>query len=152
MTESTSGYNHPENESLPSRDYERQIALLSAKNERLAEALRAARDQIVELKKQLDDLAKPPGTYAVFLGAHPDGSVDISSAGRKMHVSASPSLDVTRLSPGQEVKLNEAMTVVGAGSTSAPASWSPSRRCWAATACWSSAVRTRSAWCASPAR
>src|SRR5690606_6696957 len=115
MTESTSGYNHPENESLPSRDYERQIALLSAKNERLAEALRAARDQIVELKKQLDDLAKPPGTYAVFLGAHPDGSVDISSAGRKMHVSASPSLDVTRLLPGQEVKLNEAMTVVGAG-------------------------------------
>jgi proteasome-associated ATPase len=115
MTENTSGYNHPENESLPNRDYERQIALLSAKNERLAEALRAARDQIVELKKQLDDLAKPPGTYAVFLGAHADGSVDISSAGRKMHVSASPSLDVTRLSPGQEVKLNEAMTVVGAG-------------------------------------
>ncbi|MFC8943411.1 AAA domain-containing protein, partial [Streptomyces griseoincarnatus] len=69
----------------------------------------------MELKKQLDDLAKPPGTYAVFLGAHADGSVDISSAGRKMHVSASPSLDVTRLSPGQEVKLNEAMTVVGAG-------------------------------------
>ncbi|MFC4627710.1 proteasome ATPase [Promicromonospora alba] len=115
MTENTSGYNHPENEPLPNRDYERQIALLSAKNERLAEALRAARDQIVELKKQLDDLAKPPGTYAVFLGAHADGSVDISSAGRKMHVSASPSLDVTRLSPGQEVKLNEAMTVVGAG-------------------------------------
>jgi proteasome-associated ATPase len=115
MTENTSGYNHPENEPLPNRDYERQIALLSAKNERLAEALRAARDQIVELKKQLDDLAKPPGTYAVFLGAHTDGSVDISSAGRKMHVSASPSLDVTRLSPGQEVKLNEAMTVVGAG-------------------------------------
>ncbi|MEU4383854.1 proteasome ATPase [Promicromonospora sp. NPDC023805] len=115
MTENTSGYNHPEHESLPNRDYERQIALLSAKNERLAEALRAARDQIVELKKQLDDLAKPPGTYAVFLGAHTDGSVDISSAGRKMHVSASPSLDVTRLSPGQEVKLNEAMTVVGAG-------------------------------------
>ena len=115
MTESTSGYNHPEHESLPNRDYERQIALLSAKNERLAEALRAARDQIVELKKQLDELAKPPGTYAVFLGAHADGSVDISSAGRKMHVSASPTLDVTRLSPGQEVKLNEAMTVVGAG-------------------------------------
>lgn len=115
MTESTSGYNHPEHQPLPNRDYERQIALLSAKNERLAEALRAARDQIVELKKQLDELAKPPGTYAVFLGAHPDGSVDVSSSGRKMHVSASPSLDVTQLSPGQEVKLNEAMTVVGAG-------------------------------------
>ncbi|GAA1870607.1 proteasome ATPase [Myceligenerans crystallogenes] len=115
MTDNTGGYNLPDNGSLPSRDYERQIALLSAKNERLAEALRAARDQIVELKKQLDDLAKPPGTYATFLGAHPDGSVDISSSGRKMHVAASPSLDVTRLSPGQEVKLNEAMTVVAAG-------------------------------------
>ncbi|AEG44208.1 proteasome ATPase [Isoptericola variabilis] len=97
----------------PSRDA--QLALLAAKNERLAEALRAARDQIVELKKQIDELAKPPGTYATFLAAHEDGSVDISSGGRKMHVSASPSLDVAELKPGQEVKLNEAMTVVSAG-------------------------------------
>jgi proteasome-associated ATPase len=97
----------------PSRDA--QLALLAAKNERLAEALRAARDQIVELKKQIDELAKPPGTYATFLAAHEDGSVDISSSGRKMHVSASPSLDVNGLEPGQEVKLNEAMTVVSAG-------------------------------------
>ncbi|MBD8077656.1 proteasome ATPase [Cellulosimicrobium arenosum] len=93
----------------------REVALLSAKNERLAEALRAARDQIVDLKRQIDDLAKPPGTYAVFLGAHEDGSVDVSASGRKMHVGASPSIDVARLLPGQEVKLNEAMTVVGAG-------------------------------------
>ena len=92
-----------------------QLALLAAKNERLAEALRAARDQIVELRTQIDELAKPPGTYATFLAAHDDGSVDISSAGRKMHVGASPTLDVTALQPGQEVKLNEAMTVVEAG-------------------------------------
>jgi proteasome-associated ATPase len=97
----------------PSRDA--QLAMLAAKNERLAEALRAARDQILELKRQIDDLAKPPGTYATFLQAHPDGSVDISAAGRKMHVGASPSLDVAALEPGQEVKLNEAMTVVEAG-------------------------------------
>nr|WP_235915456.1 proteasome ATPase [Puerhibacterium puerhi] len=89
--------------------------MLAAKNERLAEALRAARDQIVELKRQIDDLAKPPGTYATFLEAHPDGSVDVSAAGRKMHVGASPNLDVAALQPGQEVKLNEAMTVVEAG-------------------------------------
>ncbi|MBD7999637.1 MULTISPECIES: proteasome ATPase [Oerskovia] len=99
----------------PSRDAERQQAILSAKNERLAEALRAARDQIIDLKRQIDELAKPPGTYALFLGAHPDGTVDVSAAGRKMHVGASPSLDVSRLQPGQEVKLNEAMTVVAAG-------------------------------------
>ncbi|GAA1969270.1 proteasome ATPase [Isoptericola halotolerans] len=94
---------------------EAQLALLAAKNERLAEALRAARDQIVELKKQIDDLAKPPGTYATFLAAHDDGSVDVVSSGRKMHVQASPGLDLDALAPGQEVKLNEAMTVVAAG-------------------------------------
>ncbi|MDO8144993.1 MULTISPECIES: proteasome ATPase [unclassified Isoptericola] len=92
-----------------------QLALLAAKNERLAEALRAAREQIVELKKQIDDLAKPPGTYATFLSAHDDGSVDVVSQGRKMHVQASPQLRLADLAPGQEVKLNEAMTVVGAG-------------------------------------
>ncbi|ANC30350.1 proteasome ATPase [Isoptericola dokdonensis] len=92
-----------------------QLALLVAKNERLADALRAARDQIVELKKQIDDLAKPPGTYATFLAAHDDGSVDVMSSGRKMHLQASPSLDLTGVRAGQEVKLNEAMTVVSAG-------------------------------------
>ncbi|MBU4335391.1 MAG: proteasome ATPase, partial [Actinobacteria bacterium] len=67
------------------------------------------------LKHQVDDLAKPPGTYATFLAARPDGSVDIVSQGRKMHVGASPSLDLAALRPGQEVMLNEALTVVEAG-------------------------------------
>jgi len=100
----------------PIRDpRDQQLGLLAAKNERLADALVAARDQIVELKRQIDELAKPPGTYAVFVGARPDGSVDIMSAGRKMHVGTSPSLDTASLRPGQELKLNEAMTVVEAG-------------------------------------
>ena len=97
------------------RDLQRELALLAAKNERLSDALLAAREQIVELKRQVDDLAKPPGTYAVFLGARPDGSVDVISAGRKMHVGASPAVDLTRVRPGQEVMLNEALTVVEAG-------------------------------------
>ncbi|WP_159809068.1 proteasome ATPase [Cellulomonas citrea] len=97
------------------QDASRELAVLAAKNERLSQALIAAREQIVELKKQVDDLAKPPGTYAVFLGSRPDGSVDIVSQGRKMHVGASPSLDLGQLRPGQEVMLNEALTVVEAG-------------------------------------
>ena len=99
----------------PGRDLPREVAVLAAKNERLTEALVAAREQIVELKRQVDELAKPPGTYAVFLGARDDGTVDIISAGRKMHVGASPSLDLHQLQPGQEVMLNEALTVVEAG-------------------------------------
>src|SRR3954454_24638849 len=97
------------------RDLQREMSVLAAKNERLSDALVAAREQIIDLKRQEDDLAKPPGTYATYLGSRDDGSVDIISAGRKMHVGASPSLDVSTLSPGQEVMLNEALTVVEAG-------------------------------------
>ena len=99
----------------PQRDLERQLAALAAKNERLTDALVAARDQIIDLKAQLDELAKPPGTYAFFLAARGDGTVDIMSAGRKMHVGASPSLDLTHIRPGQEVMLNESLTVVEVG-------------------------------------
>ncbi|QGQ19178.1 proteasome ATPase [Cellulomonas sp. JZ18] len=99
----------------PAHDLHRELAVLAAKNERLSEALVAAREQILELKRQVDDLAKPPGTYATFLAARADGTVDVISAGRKMHVGASPTLDVQRLRPGQEVMLNEALTVVEAG-------------------------------------
>ncbi len=106
---------HSANPAGAGRDLDRELSVLAAKNERLTEALVAAREQIVELKRQVDELAKPPGTYAVFLGAREDGTVDIMSAGRKMHVAASPSLDVARLAPGQEVMLNEALTVVEAG-------------------------------------
>lgn len=99
----------------PGRDLHRELTVLAAKNERLSDALVAAREQIIDLKRQVDDLAKPPGTYATFLGSRADGTVDIVSSGRKMHVGASPSLDVSRLQPGQEVMLNEALTVVEAG-------------------------------------
>jgi proteasome-associated ATPase len=99
----------------PGRDLHRELTLLAAKNERLSDALVAAREQIIDLKRQVDDLAKPPGTYATFLSSRPDGTVDIVSSGRKMHVGASPTLDVSRLQPGQEVMLNEALTVVEAG-------------------------------------
>src|SRR3954447_3740734 len=103
------------NHDSTAHDLQRQIALLSSKNDRMTEALIAAREQIVELKRQIDELAKPPGSYAIFVAARDDGTVDVISAGRKMHVGASPSLDLTRLRPGQEVMLNEALTVVEAG-------------------------------------
>src|SRR5690554_6064676 len=94
------------------KDLERQVQLLASKNERLASALHAARDQIVELKAQLDEAAKPPGTYAQFLGPGPHGSADVISAGRKMNVAVSASVDLDELEPGQEVLLNESLTLV----------------------------------------
>ena len=93
----------------------RQAASLAAKNERLAGALRQAREQLVELQRRLEDLGRPPATFATFLTARPDGTAEIISQGRKMHVQVAPGVDLETLQPGQEVKLNEALALVEAG-------------------------------------
>src|SRR5215204_4791634 len=84
----------------------------AANNERLAATLREARDQIVSLKSEVDRLAQPPATFAVFLACHEDHTADIYTAGRKMRVSVSPEVDLQALEPGREVMINEAMNVV----------------------------------------
>jgi proteasome-associated ATPase len=84
----------------------------AANNERLAATLREARDQIVSLKSEVDRLAQPPATFAVFLAGHKDHTADIYTSGRKMRVSVSPDVDLEALSPGKEVMVNEAMNVV----------------------------------------
>ncbi len=92
-----------------------QVQLLAARNERLVEALTAAREQIVTLKEQLDELARPPGGYGVFLAKVDASTADVVSAGRKMHLAVAPDVDLDALLPGQEVRLNEALVVVAAG-------------------------------------
>jgi proteasome-associated ATPase len=84
----------------------------AANNERLAATLREARDQIVSLKNEVDRLAQPPASFAVFLGAREEHTADIFTAGRKMRVSVSPDVDLEALTPGKEVMINEAMNVV----------------------------------------
>ncbi len=84
----------------------------AANNERLAATLREARDQIVSLKSEVDRLAQPPATFAVFLAGHEDHTADIYTSGRKMRVSVSPDVDLQAMSPGKEVMVNEAMNVV----------------------------------------
>ena len=84
----------------------------AANNERLAATLREARDQIVSLKNEVDRLAQPPASFAVFLAAREEHTADIFTAGRKMRVSVSPDVDLELLSPGKEVMVNEAMNVV----------------------------------------
>jgi proteasome-associated ATPase len=84
----------------------------AANNERLAATLREARDQIVSLKNEVDRLAQPPASFAVFLAAREEHTADIFTAGRKMRVSVSPDVELGSLSPGKEVMVNEAMNVV----------------------------------------
>jgi proteasome-associated ATPase len=91
-----------------------RAANLGERNERLAETLREARDQMVALKEEIDRLAQPPSGYGVFLMRYDDGTVDIFTGGRKLRVAVSPDVEVAQLQHGQEVMLNEAMNVVAA--------------------------------------
>jgi proteasome-associated ATPase len=94
------------------RETEASLATVTGQNQRLADTLREARDQIVALKEEVDRLAQPPSGFGVFLEACEDGTVDVFTGGRKMRVSVSPAVDLDTLRPGQEVVLNEALNVV----------------------------------------
>jgi proteasome-associated ATPase len=91
-----------------------RVASLTDRNERLADTLRDARDQLVTLKEEIDRLAQPPSGYGVFLEAVDEHSVDIVTGGRKLRVSVSPEVGIDTLRHGQEVLLNEAMNIVAA--------------------------------------
>jgi proteasome-associated ATPase len=94
------------------RETEAGLASVTGQNERLADTLREARDQIVALKEEVDRLAQPPSGFGVFLEACEDGTADVFTGGRKMRVSVSPAVELEKLRPGQEVVLNEALNVV----------------------------------------
>jgi proteasome-associated ATPase len=91
-----------------------QLAQALSQNERLAATLREAREQIVALKEEVEKLTAPPSGYGVFLGVNDDGTIDISTGGRKLRVNVHPEIDPKSLQPGQEVMLNEALNVVEA--------------------------------------
>ena len=94
------------------RETESSLGAVTSQNERLADTLREARDQIVALKEEVDRLAQPPSGFGVFLAACEDGTADVFTGGRKMRVSVSPAVELDKLRPGQEVVLNEALNVV----------------------------------------
>ncbi|SDH04610.1 proteasome-associated ATPase [Klenkia brasiliensis] len=93
---------------------EGRAAFLAERNDKLSETLRGARDQLVQLKEEIERLGQPPSGYGVFLGRFDDGTVDVFTGGRKLRVSVSPAVDVEGLQYGQELMLNEAMNVVEA--------------------------------------
>ncbi|MCE1178728.1 MAG: proteasome ATPase [Micrococcales bacterium] len=88
-----------------------ELRTATAQNERLTRTLTSAREQIVSLKEEIDRLAQPPAAYGTVLEVF-DGTADILTGGRKMHVSVSPSVEVAELGFGREVRLNEALNIV----------------------------------------
>ena len=93
---------------------QREYSAVKAQNVRLTDTLREARDQIVTLREEIERLAEPPASFGTFIEAVDGRVIDIFSGGRKLRVTVSPAVEAAQLRPGQEVILNEAMTVVAA--------------------------------------
>ncbi len=95
-------------------DSESRVATLAERNEKLIVTLRDARTQLLQLKEEVDRLAQPPSGYGVFLNSGPDSTVEVYTSGRRMRLSVSPNVEIASLRRGQQLRLNEALTVVEA--------------------------------------
>lgn len=91
-----------------------RINALSERNEKLTITLRDARAQLLQLKEEVDRLAQPPSGYGVFLKPGPKGTVEVFTGGRRMRLSVAPTVDIEALQRGQQLRMNEALTVVEA--------------------------------------
>ena len=94
---------------------EARIDSLAARNAKLMDTLKEARQQLLALREEVDRLGQPPSGYGVLLAVHDDDTVDVFTSGRKMRLTCSPNIDAKSLKQGQTVRLNEALTVVEAG-------------------------------------
>jgi proteasome-associated ATPase len=92
-----------------------RVSQLTERNAKLTETLKEARSQLMALREEVDRLAQPPSGYGVYLSRYDDGTVDVFTSGRKMRVAVSPNVQTEDLRLGQSVRLNEALTVVEAG-------------------------------------
>src|SRR6188472_2108166 len=93
---------------------EARIDSLAARNAKLMETLKEARQQLLALREEVDRLGQPPSGYGVLLAVQDDETVEVFTSGRKMRLTCSPNIDTKSLKQGQTVRLNEALTVVEA--------------------------------------
>ncbi|WP_459546869.1 proteasome ATPase [Nocardia sp. X0981] len=97
------------------RELEARIDSLTIRNTKLMDTLKEARQQLVALREEVDRLGQPPSGYGILIGVYEDQTVDVFTSGRKMRLTCSPNIETSTLAYGQTVRLNEALTVVEAG-------------------------------------
>ncbi|MGM0616716.1 MAG: proteasome ATPase [Actinomycetota bacterium] len=86
----------------------------TAQNAKLSETLNAAREQLATLREEVERLSAPPQTYATYLGVGSEqDTATVMVSGRKLEVAAGPEVELAELEPGQQVRLNDAMSIVG---------------------------------------
>jgi proteasome-associated ATPase len=92
----------------------RQAAAYRDQSAKMSDLLRQARDQIAKLRDEIEKLSAPPSGFGVFLGANDDGTINVTTGGRKLRVNISGDIDTSTLAKGQELMLNESFNVVEA--------------------------------------
>jgi proteasome-associated ATPase len=95
-------------------DVRNQLAQSHGQNERLTVALKETREQLALLREEVEKLTAPPNPFGTVLQVNSDGTVDITSSGRKLRVAVEPTVGIKELEAGQEVILNEAFNIVDA--------------------------------------
>ncbi|GMA19743.1 proteasome ATPase [Arsenicicoccus piscis] len=112
-----------ESERARQRELERRLtqlqtsnAGLARTNEQLVGTLKTAKTEIEKLREEIDRIAAPPSTFGVVITRHDeDGTADIFTGGRKMRVAISTDIPRDQVRLGREVRLNEALVIVGLG-------------------------------------
>jgi len=89
-----------------------RLAQAVSQNERLSAALEETRQQLALLRTEVEKLTAPPNAFGIVERVNADGTLDVFTGGRKLRVGVQPSIEVKELERGQEVLLNEAMSVV----------------------------------------
>ena len=94
------------------RELSERIEQLTARNAKLLDTLKEARQQLIALREEVYRLGQPPSGYGVLIDVYDDETVDVFTSGRKRRLTLSPNVPGEGLQRGQSLRLNEALTVV----------------------------------------
>jgi len=89
-----------------------RLAQAVSQNEKLSAVLEETRGQLALLRTEVEQLTAPPNAFGIIERVNSDGTLDVITGGRKLHVGVHPAIEVKELERGQEVLLNEAMSVI----------------------------------------
>ena len=94
------------------RELSEHAGVLSRKNTHLANALRAARQELAALHEDIKALQLPPLAHATVLAVDAGArTADVSIAGRRHRVGVGPAVVSSSLHPGDDVVLNEHLVI-----------------------------------------
>ncbi|MFV2000163.1 MAG: proteasome ATPase [Acidimicrobiia bacterium] len=93
-------------------DVRNQLSQATNQNDKLSTAMSETREQLALLRDEVEKLTAPPNPFGTVLQVNVDGTVDVTTSGRKLRVAVEPSVEIKELLRGQEVILNEAFNVV----------------------------------------